>query len=289
MPLITDDIIQARSAYNALELRTQAAEQSAATLKASLDFVTSTQAQIAKSLTLQGQYTASQAGINGQLQTQQVNTIAPDVPLGDFIRALGLAVAMGEATMPDRTISSVSVTLQSYVTAPDPAVPGSLIGLRLYHPELGAATALATTSFDLNKVTLTPGTPAPRSMYVVLQDKQNTFAKTFWTKFATGNPPMQPAQQIVSEIGKVFASVGTWTFPYLLAEATTFAGLETTLATLLSGSVSAAQLAAYTDAVQSLSSLTQSLGPRSDYAAGDLFALSAALDATSKTANTLLP
>ena len=289
MPLITNDILQARSAYNSLELRTQAAEQSAASLKASLDYVTATQPQVSQSLQLQGQYTASQAGINGQLQTNQAETIVPDVPLADFIRALGLAVAMGEASMPDRTISSVSVTLQSYVTADPTTLPSTSIGLRLYHPEFGAPTALATTSFDLNKVTLTPGTPAPRSLYAVLQDKQNLFANAFWTRFTTGSPPVQPAQQIVAEAGKTFASIRSWTFPYLNQEATAIAGFETTLATLLTGAVPAPQLAAYTRSVQALANLTGSLAVRSDYAAGDLFALTAALDATTTAAKALLP
>jgi hypothetical protein len=288
MPLVTDDIYQARTAYNALELRAEAAEQTAAALQANLNFFTANQTQLSQSVLLQGQYTASQVGVNGALQSQQANAIAPDVALADFIRAMGLAVAMGEASMPDRTVSSVSVTIQSYVTA-NPSTPESLIGLRLYQPELGTPTALATTSFDLNKVTLTPGTPAPRSLYLVLQDKQNTFANAFWTKFTTGSPPTQPGQQIVAEIGKVFASIGTWTFPYLIQEAGTIAGFETSLASSLSGAVPSSQLAVFAAAVQSVTSLTQSLAARSDYAAGDLFALTAALDASTTAANALLP
>jgi hypothetical protein len=292
MALITGDIFQARSAYAALELRALAAEQSSATLKATVDHLSATQQILADSVRLQGQYTTNQAQINGQLAAQQANQIAPDVTLGDFIRSLGLAVALGEATMPDRAIGSVSVTVQSYltfVTGPDNVT--KVAGLRLYQPELGTPTALATTSFELNKVAPQPGTPSPRSLYAVLQDKQAAFADAFWSKFATANPSTQPAQQIVVEISKLFANINGWSFPFLIQEATTIAGFETALSMLLGGSVPPGQIVAYTTVVGALSSLTKSLDPavRSDYAAGDLFALTAALDATTKTANTLHP
>lgn len=292
MPLITNDIFQARAAYNALEFRAQAAEQSAATLKATVDHLSATQQALTESVRFQSEYTASQAGINGQLAAQQANQISPDVTLNDFIGSVGLAIALGEATMPDRAIGSVSVTVQSYLTfVPGPDKVSKVAGLRLYHPELGTPSALATTSFELSKVAPPPGTPAPRSLYTVLQDKQAAFADEFWTKFSTGTPPSQPAQQIVIEITKVFASIGSWSFPFLIQEAATIAGLETTLASLLSGSVPPEQIAAYTTVVGALSSLTKALDPasRSNFVAGDLFALTAALDATTRTANTLHP
>ncbi len=208
MPLITNDISQARAAFSVMEFRAQAAEQSATTLKASLDQLSATQQALTHSVGLQLQYTTSQAQINGQLAAQQANQIVPDVALDDFIGALGLSLALAEATMPDRAISSVSVTVQSYLTvATGPDNVTQVTGFRLYQPELGAPSALATTSFELNKLAPPPGTPAPRSLYSVLQDKQATFGNQFWTTFASGTPPVAPAQQIVIEISKVFASV----------------------------------------------------------------------------------
>ena len=178
MPLITNDISQARAAFSVMEFRAQAAEQSATTLKASLDQLSATQQALTHSVGLQLQYTTSQAQINGQLAAQQANQIVPDVALDDFIGALGLSLALAEATMPDRAISSVSVTVQSYLTvATGPDNVTQVTGFRLYQPELGAPSALATTSFELNKLAPPPGTPAPRSLYSVLQDKQATFGK----------------------------------------------------------------------------------------------------------------
>lgn len=292
MPLLTNDIFEARAAYSGLELRAQAAEQSAAVLQATVDHLSATQEALAQSVRLQFQYSASQAQINGQLAAQQASQISPDVTLDDFIGSLGLAVALGEATMPDRAIGSVSVTVQSYLTfAAGPDNVSRVAGLRLYQPELGTPAALATTSFELSKLAPQPGTPAPRSLYAVLQDKQAVFADAFWARFATGTPPASPAPQIVIEIAKVFANVGGWSFPFLIQEAATIAGLETTLSGLLGGSVAPEPLAAYSTVVGTLSSLTKALDPasRSNFVAGDLFALTAALDATTRTATTLHP
>jgi hypothetical protein len=293
MPLITGNISEARAAYATLEFRAQAAEQSVTALKTSLDHLSATHQALTQSVGLQVQYTTSQAQINGQLAAQQASQIMPDVSLADFIATLGLAVALGEATMPDRAISSVSVSVQSYLTVA-PAGPGNVskvTGFRLYQPELGAPSALATTSFELTKLAPSPGTPALRSLYSVLQDKQAGFGNVFWSRFSSGTPAVQPAQQIVIEISKIFASIGAWSFPYIIQEAATIAGLETTLAGLLGSSVPAQQAAAFTSVVGALASLTASLNPanRSNFVAGDLFALTASLDATTKIANTLLP
>ena len=291
MPLVTNNISEARAAFASMEFRAQAAEQSVVTLKASLDGLSAAQQQLTKSVGTQLQYTTSQAQINGQLAAQQASQITPDVSLDDFIAALGLAVALGEATMPDRAISSVSVTVQSYLTATTLADGTQEIGFRLYQPELGTPSALATTSFDLTKLAPQPGTPTPRSMYSVLQDKQAAFDNQFWSAFASGTPPVEPAPQIVVEISKVFANIGAWSFPCLLQEATTIAGLETTLAGLLGSAVPASKGTAYTAVVGALNTLTQALNPanRANYVAGDLFALTAALDATTTIANMLLP
>jgi hypothetical protein len=261
-------------------------------LKTSLDHLSATQQTLTESVGLQVQYTTSQAQINGQLAAQQASQIMPDVSLADFIATLGLAVALGEASMPDRAIGSVSVSVQSYLTvATGPGNVAKVTGFRLYQPELGAPSALATTSFELIKLAPPPGTPALRSLYSVLQDKQATFGNVFWSKFSSGTPTAQPAQQIVIEISKIFASIGGWSFPYIVQEAASLANLETALAGVLGSPVTAQQAAAFTSVVGALSSLTASLNPanRSNFVAGDLFALTAALDATTKIANTLLP
>ena len=288
MALITNNIYEARSAYSSLELLAQASQQNVVTLQATVDNLTAIHAQLVDSVRLQGEFTASQISTNGQLTTQQATAVSPDISLDNFIAALGLSIALAEATMPDRAISGVQASVQSYLTfAPDPN--GVMVpGLRLYQPELGEPTALATTSFELAK-TVSAGAPAPRSLYTVLQAKQTTFADPFWTKFTSGNPATQPAVSIVAEVGTVFSMIGNWSFPNLLQEASTIGGLEATLAGLLTGVTPANAVGAYTASVQALTSLIQTLGARSVHVAGDLFALAAALDATTNLASALIP
>jgi hypothetical protein len=288
MPLITNNIYEARSAYAGLELLTQASQQNVVTLQATVDNLTAIHAQLVDSVRLQGEFTASQISTNGQLTAQQATAVSPDISLDNFIAALGLSIALAEATMPDRAINGVEATVQSYLTfSTGPDGVTKVPGLRLYQPELGEPTALATTSFELAK-TVSAGAPTPRSLYTVLQAKQTTFADPFWAKFASGNPPTQPAVSIVTEVGKVFSMIGNWSFPYLLQEAATMAGPETTLAGLLTGVTRPDAVAAYTASVQSLTSLIQAFGSRSVHVAGDLYALAAALDATTNLGAALI-
>ncbi len=292
MPLVTDNILEARSAYNALELNTVSIQQRASTLQATVDNLSAKQHVLSQSAGLLSQYAVSQVQANAQLTAEQAGQVSPDVTLESFIASLGLAVALGEASMPGRTISSVTATVQSYLTfAPGPDGKSQVTGLRFYQPELGTSSVLATTSFELTKVTAQPGAPAPRSLYAVLQDKQSLFADPFWTRFVTGNPPAQPAAQIITEITKVFASIGAWSFPLIVQEAAAIAGFEITLSTLLAGAVPPERAAAYATVVAGLSNLAKALDPatRAGFVAGDLFALTAALDATTNIANTLRP
>ena len=289
MPLITNDIFEARSAYAGLELLADAAQQNVVTLKATVDNLSSLQSRLVDSVRLQSEYTAAQISANGQLTAQQATAVSPDVSLDNFIAALGLSIALAEATMPDRAINSVQASVQSYLTfdtGPDGVT--KVPGLRLYQPELGEPTALATTSFELAK-TVSSNTPTPRSLYTVLQAKQAAFADPFWAKFSSGNPSVQPASSLVAEVGKIFAMIGNWSFTYLLQEASTLSSLETTLAGLLTGVTPESAVAAFTASVKALAALIQSLGSRSVHVAGDLFAVAAALDATTTLAMALIP
>jgi len=290
MPLITNSIFEARSAVANLELRTQSSEQAVTALRATVDQLSAVQTTLANSVTLQGGFTATQIVANATMNAQQATAVSPDITLDSFIAALGLSIALAEATMPDRAINSVSATVQSFLTFA-PSTPGSppVPGLRLYQPELGAPTALATTSFDLAKTVSAPNAQAPRSLYAVLQSMQAVFAGTLWTQLSSGNPPAQPAQLIIAEVVKIFAAIGGWSFPYLLGEATTIAGFQTTLAGLLASTNASGPVAAYTASVAALTSLTQALAARSAYVAGDLFALTAALDASTNLAAVLVP
>jgi hypothetical protein len=278
VPLITTDIHVAAAAYANLELLSDAAQRNVVTLQASLDTISAQHAQLVDTVVAQNSLTST---------ANQATAVSPDLTLDNFIAALGLSIALAEATMPDRAINSVQASVQSYLTITPGANNTNVAGLRLYQPELGDPSALTTTSFELAKTT-SPGAPAPRSLYTVLQAKQAAFDNSFWTKFSSGTPPTQPAAEIVIEIAKVFAAIGGWSFPYVLQEVTTIAGFETTLTGLLTGVTPAAAVTAYTSSVQALTALTQTLAARSTYVAGDLYALTAAFDATTNLASAII-
>jgi hypothetical protein len=285
MPLITDDIFEARAAYASLEVRTLTAEQNVSLLQNTIGNLAAGQQSTAQSAATLRQFSAGQIQSNSQLLSQASQTISPDISLESFIASLGLSAAMGEASMPDRAIPSLNVTIQGYVTFDPTLGPLAQPMLRLYQPEFGSGSVLATISFELAKVTPQPNAPVPRSMYTVLQDKQAVLGNVYWTKFATGTPPSQPAAEIVIAVTKTLGSIDSWTFPFLITQAVAIAALETTLAGL-------AGAGAFTSAVASLSGLTLNLSERAAaayYVAGDLFALSASLDATTQIARTLLP
>lgn len=289
MPLITDDISQARSAVATLERRSESAELAAAALRAAVSTLTSAQQQIVDRAKLEHEFTLSQIAVNAQQNAQQATEVSPDLSLQNFIAALGLSIALAEATMPDRTIGPVSATVQSFLTfnvGPDGKT--RIPGLRLYQPELGAPTALATTSFDLTKAPASLSAPSPRSLYSVLLDKQALYSGDFWVGLKSGKPPTAPATSAVAEIARIFTSIGDWSFPYLLQEATAVAGFETALASALAAASPqpgpAGAAAAFGSAVAKLTGLTSALNARTAFVAGDLYALTAALDATTNLA-----
>ena len=116
MPLITDNIFEARSAYADLELSAQAAQQNVVVLRATVDQLSAAHASLIDSVRVQGEFTASQIAANGTLTAQQAGAVSPDLTLDNFIAALGLSIALAEATMPDRSIGSVSASVQSFLT-----------------------------------------------------------------------------------------------------------------------------------------------------------------------------
>ena len=289
--LVAGNLDEARSAYAALQLRATSAEQEAIVLRTTVDTLNIAQNSIVDRANLLTIYTANQAQVNASLTAQQAGQVTPDADLQEFIANLGLAVALGEASMPDRAISSVTTTLQTYLTFNPGADGKPQVGIRLYQPELGQPTALATTSFEIAKVPPAQGVPAPRNLYAVLQDKQAVFTNSFWAQFVSGTPPTTLSSQIVTEIAKVFAAVGSWSFPFIIQEAAAIAALETALSTLIGSQSPGAGATSYASSVAALTALTTTLNPasRSNFVAGDLFALSGALDATTQIAKTFLP
>jgi hypothetical protein len=283
MPLITEDIDEARLAFTNMEGRAQSAEFRAAILQNTVDKLN---AQLPINAHLAGvlsQQTVQQAAVNSQLLAQQVTQISSDIPLINFISEIGMAAALGEATMPDRSIPFISTSLTCYHTLDG--------GIRFYQPEFGDPGGFGTTSFTIAKVPPAAGGAAPRSLYVVLEYAQAVFDDAFWAKFVQPGPPVtQPAQLIVTEVAQVLANAAGWSFPYLVQEAGTIASLATSLGNLLT-EFAASQEQAFMGSVQALTGLVKALDPsvKPVPVVGDLLALTAALDAMVRIADTLRP
>lgn len=290
MPLFTDNIEQARLAYRALEQRAQAAETRAQALQAIVDQLKATQPaadvdvqQLRQRVAdLEGDRVGLQRRLDLALQTRSDQTVQ------NFIAALGLAVAIGEATMPDRVISSVAANLQAYLTAaPAPAE----VGLRFFEPGIETdPSALSSAAFEIAKIPPQPGVPVPTSLYTVLQDKQSVYTGVFWTRFTTSTqPPSQPSADLVATLAMVLANTGGWSFAFLVQSATSIGTLEQSLASLVAAAMTGDAVTAYSAAADSLLALTKALGAKDVPVAGDLFALTASLANTTSAARRLLP
>ena len=280
MPLRTDDLPQARTAYGALEARAQSAERRAEQLHALVTELRKLPAAEVDVVALLRQRILDLEAENIRLRTQldQLAQLKTDLPLQNFVAAVGLAAAIGEASMPNRSIASMATKVQSYLA---PAERG--VGLRFQQPELGAfAVGLSTTAFEVAKVPPAPGVPAPRSLYAVLQDKQQVLADPSFARLA-------PATQVQVKIAELFANTGAWHFDYLVQAAAAMAAQERELGKLLAQQVPGAAAAAYGAAVDALAALADSLNGKPNPVAGDLLALASTLDLTTGSLKSLLP
>ena len=100
MPLITDDIFEARAAYASLEVRTLTAEQNVSLLQNTIGNLAAGQQSTAQSAATLRQFSAGQIQSNSQLLSQASQTISPDISLESFIASLGLSAAMGPEKAP---------------------------------------------------------------------------------------------------------------------------------------------------------------------------------------------
>jgi hypothetical protein len=287
VPLVTDNIEEARTAYSALEARARSAEDLAQTLRAELDKV-----RARPQLGIHDVHDIRQVLLNREadneklrIQLQQAIVTKADLALENFIASIGMAAAVGEATMQDRVISSLSATLQTYVTPTDTSV-----GLRFFQPGVdGHRDSLSSTTFEIARVPPPAGVPAPRNLYTVLLEKQNLYSNAFWARFTTNtSPPGQPANDIVVAVAVILANAGTWSFPYLLQSAAALGNSEKTLAALVSAVSPGNAATAYSAAVSLLLALTTALTNKRVAVAGDLLALTASLDNVTSVARTLL-
>jgi len=277
MPLLTNSIDQARTAYNVLEGRARSAEARAELLQAVLNKVAATPTEEQPAQLRQRILDLEAENLKLRRQLDDVAKLETDSSLADLVRSIGMAVAVGEATMPNRVISVVGASVQAYV------LPTEGVGLRFQQPELGAlAAGLSTTRFELVQVPPASDAEAPRNLYAVLEDKQRVYTNPFWKS-------REPANRLVAEIAKVFGNLAGWSFPYLLQSAATLAGLEKELAQSLAHDIPAQLLQRYEEAIDSLQGQTSSLLSKPTHAAGDLAALTVALDATTRATAEFVP
>ncbi|MGH3052198.1 MAG: hypothetical protein ACRDM8_04465 [Gaiellaceae bacterium] len=198
---------------------------------------------------------------NFELQERltRLEHLRADISLAGFVQSLALDVALGEATMPDRVVTPVAVSASTYLLPSD----GGL-GLRFQTPELADRPAgLSSTSLELAKVPSVDGR-APPSLYAVLQEKQRVYG--VWSAGRIEG-------RIVAEVGKVLAATGTWTLSFLAESAVRIGELELKLA-------GSARDEGRSEAAKALLQLARSVLAKPRSVAGDLYALAAALDAT---------
>jgi IPT/TIG domain len=277
MPLPTDDINEARAAYEALEARnedlrrtTQAAQASAATLlQANRGLIDTVDAMRQRILDLE----ARKAELDNQVNA--IAQIRADLTVAELAQAVGLAIALGTATMADRTVASVDMNVQSYLTRSD-----GPLGLRLQQPELaGFPIGLSSTRFTIAQVPVGPQAPAPRPLYTVLADKQRLYGEPW-----LGDLPS--ATRLIAVTGQTLAYSGSWTVPYLAAQASEVATLEADVADALAaaGQERASGLG---NAALALAEGAAAVAGRSRPVAGDVWMLAQLLDASTRTAQAL--
>jgi hypothetical protein len=279
MPLITDDIAQAREAYARLEGHLSSAERRASAATAALGDLLAAHQTVLDSIGVLQQriLDLERANIELQQQLDQVTRLRADVGLAGFVTSVGLAATLGEASMPDRAVSSLTASIRTFLT-PD----GGAVGLRFPQPEFGdIAAGLTTTSFQLTKMPALADTPAPRSLYTVLQDKQLIYSASRFEGISI-------AGQLVAAASRLLTDVGAWSFSFLVQEARTIGSLETRLADALPNQPGGAR-ETLAQAAAALSALTDRLTNLSSPSAGDLLALSTAMDTTSRAARAFLP
>jgi len=288
MALVADTIEEARLAYGALERRAESAERLAAVLQSALDQV---RASMPATLIPDGntrQLIADLMQANQQLQENLRSALVPkaDLALQRVIESFAFAAALGEATMPDRIVASLTATLQSYITLAE-----SGIGLQFFQPGLGVTPAsLSSTTLELSRVPpASAAGPSPR-LYAVWEQKQEIYSNPFWSPFKSGGASATSiAADLVILVARVLRNTDQWSFSYLVSAAVAVAARERELAGLVAARAPGSAAAAYTSAADQLVALTAALSPKLAPVAGDLGLLTASLDRVTGAARALLP
>jgi hypothetical protein len=279
MPLFTDRIEQARESYGLLEARFSDSQARAQRTQKSLDGLLSRYSASQEEINLLKQKVLDLEAQNFKLKEQvdRLEKLRADLPFQKLIESLGLSAALGEATMTNRALSTLAVSVQTYVN-----MEGGAMSLRFHQPEFGSGTGvLSTSSFELAKVPPQPGVPSPRSFYAGLQEKQRVYSHPFWSS-------LKPASQLVTELALTLAETSEWNVPYLARRVGNVASFEKSLSTLVASEVKPEAVADLEASVDALAQLAGTLQTKASPVAGDLYALAAALEDTTRAAKAIL-
>jgi hypothetical protein len=280
VPLFTDRIEEARPAYEALEQRVTAAEALRDQLQSHLDDLRGRLPVLQAQGDQLRQSAIDQAGVNAQLSSNQVVAVSPDMTLGEFIDQLGLAAALGEATMPDRAIPSLTCSLQTYLAVGSSPAAGPRFALRFHHPELGAGAGLSTTTFEISRTPPPAGVSSAPNLYSVLLDMQALYTDPAWAGLG-------PASQIVSTASQLIAAPQSWSISSLAAAAGQIAEQAQALTALIQPRAPATA-AALGAAAAALNGLAGDLAAKAAPVAGDLLELTARLYLITKAARSFV-
>jgi|GEM_PF-5297595 len=265
MPLYAQSIQEARGAYDVLEIRAVNAELHASILQRLLDEITIHEPLTIRESRILGDHVVEAVAKNVVLERQRDDAVAAkaDIPLQAFVVGIGMTLAIAEQTMPDRAIPTASGSIRSAIV-----LEGGAIGLRFWQPEL-AGMVMSTTAFEITKIPSSGNAPAPR-LFTVLQGKIALFGMPRWTGLA-------PTPALLVAASSLLGEAGSWTFASIVAATNTIAANESALA-------SASSASAFRDATATLRALATMLTGKATPVAGDVYALVAALAATTRAA-----
>jgi hypothetical protein len=269
---------QATEVYSALEERTLAAEQRVATLERSIGELQAVSVGQIDHVHLLNQHILDLESHNVKLQTQvqQVAQATTDMLVHDFAQMTALSVEIAEAVMPDRSVTSLTSELKSYLLPEQ----GSF-GVRLPQPEFSIEPGeLSSTSMRLAKVPPPAGSPASsKSFYLVLVEKQAIYGAPRWSA-------SKAAAALVSGIIGILTDTSDWGGITIPQTAGTIASLELAFADELASASPLSGLAQYRALAADCQTLAQGIVARAKLVPGDVRAVTSALDQTTTLAQT---
>jgi hypothetical protein len=271
MPLTATNLEQATQAYAALEQRTQAAERRAAALESAAAQVNVSSIGHIEQIHVLSQHVLDLEARNIHLQTevQQVAQATTDMLVGEFAEMVAVSVEIAEAVMPDRSVTSFTGELRSYLLPQQ-----GTFGVRLPQPELSVDPgALSSTSIQMAKVP-PPATSAvsSKSFYLILVEKQALYGAPRWSA-------SKAAAALVSGVISLLTETRDWGGVAIPQAAAALAGLELALAEELAASPPS-ELAQYKALATSCQTLARGIVARAKLVPGDVKAVASALDQT---------